>query len=557
VGSGSDGEEGVTLINANALNIPLAPETVQCVPTSPPYYGLRDYGIDGQIGLEPTPEAYVANLVAVFREVWRVLRKDGSVWLNLGDSYATGTTAGRQEGTLNLGDGTNEARKIARVGTPEGLKTKDLVGIPWRVAFALQADGWYLRSDIIWHKPNPMPESVTDRPTKAHEYLFLLTKNARYYYDAEAIREPFLESGIKRQLQGRDNSWGRTREADPRDKRTIGDDYPADALDLTKGRNRRTVWTIPTAPYSGAKAIADYVGDDGKPYTASPDCPIHGHLSHSRKSGTAGYDAQLNQTVSRTPGNGNHHEQERASLQNATTSHNLPDGSGDNVPMRNPESIGEYRSEAHRLGHTSGGETQNHTSHTQESDERLDHKTDLLPLTHSQIANGHSIESHRTDPVLLTSEHDTASARTQPHTQSKLPFAEQVGSADHKNESSTSASDYGGSQETQMADHNERINHDKELSWASFTSTKKLYCTCEVTSTDHFATFPPDLVRPCVLAGSKPGDIVLDPFSGSGTVVMVAQEYGRRGVGLELNPKYIDLAIDRTAQARAQMVMPL
>jgi len=358
----------MSIINANALHIPLANETVQTVVTSPPYYGLRDYGtarweggdpecdhkqatarndggraningfhgslatdsdkgamnyrdtcgkcgairVDNQLGLEPTPEAYVANMVAVFREVKRVLRDDGTLWLNLGDSYASGNMTGKQGPNGITGNRAQNTISIPGRKPTNGLKEKDLVGIPWRVAFALQADGWYLRSDIIWAKPNPMPESVTDRPTKAHEYIFLLTKQARYYYDADAVREEATYGGYKDARSYNGKNGGDV------------EDPKWDGRGAT-GRNRRTVWTIPTAPYSGA----------------------------------------------------------------------------------------------------------------------------------------------------------------------------------------------------------------------------------------HFATFPPDLVRPCVLAGSKPGDIVLDPFSGSGTVVMVAQEYGRRGVGLELNPKYIELALDRTAQARAQMVMTL
>ena len=159
--------------------------SVQCCVTSPPYWGLRDYGTAGQLGLEATPDEYVANMVAVFREVWRVLRDDGTLWLNLGDSYASGGRSTRDPGQSKLHPA--QAKGMRRPADGEGIKPKDLVGIPWRVAFALQADGWWLRQDIIWHKPNPMPESVTDRCTKAHEYIFLLTKQAKYYYDAEAV----------------------------------------------------------------------------------------------------------------------------------------------------------------------------------------------------------------------------------------------------------------------------------------------------------------------------------------------------------------------------------
>ena len=175
----------------------LADESVHCVVTSPPYYGLRDYGVDGQIGLEESPDAYVAKMVDVFREVRRILRNDGTVWLNLGDSYAGSGGAGNQFGQIERGlNPYKQSSKPINIG----LKPKDLIGIPWRVAFALQADGWYLRQDIIWHKPNPMPESVTDRCTKAHEYIFLLSKSERYYYDNEAVKE---KAGTPAQLRNK------------------------------------------------------------------------------------------------------------------------------------------------------------------------------------------------------------------------------------------------------------------------------------------------------------------------------------------------------------------
>src|ERR1700752_845904 len=177
--------------------------SVQCCISSPPYWGLRDFGTDGQLGLESTLEEFIANMVAVFREVWRVLRDDGTMWVNIGDSYC-GSPTGKQSNNEyvngNKGDGVY-ARRVVRMQTGDGigpmnsirdyngLKPKDLCMMPARLALALQADGWYLRSDIIWHKPNPMPESVTDRPTKSHEYIFLLTKAERYYYDSDAIRE--------------------------------------------------------------------------------------------------------------------------------------------------------------------------------------------------------------------------------------------------------------------------------------------------------------------------------------------------------------------------------
>ena len=255
------------LIQADARAIPLADGCVQCVVTSPPYFGLRDYGTAAQIGLEPTPDAYVQQIVAVFREVRRVLKNDGVLWLNLGDSYAGAANSGG----INKNDGGPAVRVVGLSAKPG--KPKDLLGIPWRVAFALQADGWYLRSDVIWSKPNPMPESVIDRPTRAHEYIFLLTKSARYYYDSAAIREPYAAStltqfdtaytgqgtkdyaasgvqnpsDIKRRITDKQRGHSR-RHAGFNDR---WDAMPKDAQQAS-GANKRSVWTVATMPYSGA-----------------------------------------------------------------------------------------------------------------------------------------------------------------------------------------------------------------------------------------------------------------------------------------------------------------
>jgi DNA modification methylase len=283
---------GVILINANSLHIPLADKSVQMCVTSPPYFSLRDYGtarwiggdpncnhtkdraagiqtstlqggksttnhqqeaayrgvcgkcgamrVDDQIGLETSPTEFVEKLVQVFREVKRVLRDDGVLWLNLGDSYNGSGGAG---GDYNAG-GLREGQPRYPGHRVDGLKPKDLIGIPWRVAFALQEDGWYLRSDIIWAKPNPMPESVTDRPTKAHEYLFLLAKNEKYFYDADAVREPHQVESLERFERGGSFVNGRTDGAPYQMQHS--------PRGHTSGRNRRTVWTIATAPYSGA-----------------------------------------------------------------------------------------------------------------------------------------------------------------------------------------------------------------------------------------------------------------------------------------------------------------
>ena len=284
----------VTILEGDSRTVlgTLPDASVQCCVTSPPYFGLRDYGHDGQIGLEQTPEAYVAEMVALFREVRRVLKDDGTLWLNLGDSYYNYRPGSYDD---NRGHSFGASREDGKRGMPSdpstnkrgtvinGLKEKDLIGIPWRVALALQQpdavcsfcnavehvsdwtrgpatrytharcpsceewsvpetlDGWYLRSDVIWHKPNPMPESVTDRPTKAHEYVFLLTKSARYFYDAEAIAEE-VQSDRAPSRKAKRTGAGHAA------LRPNGSAYDGEGTH----RNARTVWSIPSQPYKGA-----------------------------------------------------------------------------------------------------------------------------------------------------------------------------------------------------------------------------------------------------------------------------------------------------------------
>ncbi len=253
----------------------------RCCVSSPPYYGLRDYGHKGQIGLEETPQQYVDKIVLVFREVKRTLTDDGTLWLNLGDSYATngGAHGGRSDNQRGVSakrthaaGGGDQAQRRA----PSGLKPKDLIGIPWRVAFALQADGWYLRSDIIWAKPNCMPESVTDRPTRSHEYLFLLAKSEQYFYDHEAIKEPASQSSIDRWNQDvesqdgsvRANGGAKTNGAmkavgGPKNDKQRGHsrrhagfndrwDSMSKEEQCSGTRNKRDVWTVPPAQYANA-----------------------------------------------------------------------------------------------------------------------------------------------------------------------------------------------------------------------------------------------------------------------------------------------------------------
>ena len=257
------------LVQATATHIPLRDESVQCIVTSPPYWGLRSYageqrqvwddGWYGALGLEPEPAMFVEHIVAIFRECWRVLRKDGTLWLNLGDSYAGSGKGLYGDGLSHGTEGAKQRTNAGSIGSPyvgqsgsipagSGLKPKDLIGIPWRVALALQADGWWLRSDIVWSKPNPMPESVTDRPTRSHEYVFLLAKRSQYFYDAVAIKEEAINEGLLVKASG---AAAKNAMADAiNDRRTAAGFTTHDTR--IDGRNARSVWQIATQPYPGA-----------------------------------------------------------------------------------------------------------------------------------------------------------------------------------------------------------------------------------------------------------------------------------------------------------------
>ena len=259
----------------------LADKSVNCLVTSPPYYGLRDYGVEGQIGLEETPEQYIQKLVEVFREAKRVLKDDGTLWVNIGDSYAGGSAKSGSEGEkqkTNKGGSWGDNDKLATMKNKLiGYKPKDLIGIPWMLAFALRADGWYLRQDIIWSKPNPMPESVTDRCTKSHEYIFLLSKSAKYYYDADAIQEVAtgfdnrkdqIMKGSKKYSNGyaptttNTQSIALTGHKRWKFKNLNDKGLPTHTMhenrangitdDIQPIRNKRSVWTVTTKPFKEA-----------------------------------------------------------------------------------------------------------------------------------------------------------------------------------------------------------------------------------------------------------------------------------------------------------------
>ena len=265
-------------------------ESIDCVVTSPPYWGLRDYETEEQLGLEETPEEFVANLVKLFSEVKRVLKKEGTVWLNLGDSYFS-APAGNKDGIPKqnaYGGREDAAKSMFKASQVKGkkhntLKQKDLCGIPWRVAFALQADGWYLRQDIIWAKPNPMPESVQDRCTKAHEYIFLLTKSPKYFYDIDAIKEKAVGE-----------RWGGNKPMNinnSKDKKNIHNELTRKRDMEFEMRNKRSVWTITTKPYKEAHFATYPI--ELPTYCIKAGCPEGGIvLDPFFGSGTTGLAAQ-------------------------------------------------------------------------------------------------------------------------------------------------------------------------------------------------------------------------------------------------------------------------
>ena len=523
--------------------------TVQTCVTSPPYFGLRDYGHDGQIGLESTPDEYVAKMVEVFRCVRDVLADDGTVWLNLGDSYAGsanngGTASKTMQGTQAE---TGKSRPSKR---GNGLKPKDLIGIPWRVAFALQADGWYLSQDIIWHKPNPMPESVTDRCTKAHEYLFLLSKSERYYFDSKAMKEPAIGktlhdisgTGYKAPGQARNSGNRKSLRSDVesrhRSQITGGQSLQADPDGM---RNKRSVWTVPTKPYNGKKALTDYVGDDGKPYTASPDCPIHGHLSRKKTVGTHGYGGQQGQTQTGSVGTDSRHAASPACDEQSTTSHNSQASAACNSEQHTLESSRGSKTDSRLTERTSGARNLPCNGCNSKSGVHLDCEAGCSRQCSSSTATYHSNETSKTYLDHTTGRPCMPCAETDSRTQSTSDkhglFWQDLGISESS--TLTGGASVHPSQDTRSCN----VGTSSELVLMAYEVGNK--CTCNEVIIDHFATFPPALIEPCILAGSRPGDVVLDPFMGSGTTAQVAQHHGRQWIGCELNPEYEALQHER------------
>jgi DNA modification methylase len=525
------------LIQADARTLPLRDGCVQCVVTSPPYFGLRNYSVDAQIGLEATPEIYVQALVGVCREVWRVLKDDGVLWLNLGDSYMA-----RQFGWSNANDRAwaayhretgDERPQAKRVGHPmeashamsraTGIKCKDLIGIPWRVAFALQADGWTLRSDIIWSKTSAMPESVQDRPTRSHEYLFLLAKQEKYYYNAAAIAEPCSDAMRAEVEQGYDGLGLKDYEsagvqnpstvkariiANARAKGSVytAQAYPdrpqseprgaASNFGLPLTRNKRSVWTIGPQPFTGwvktsrQVRVSWHESDGDTTRITSGDCPVHGDQAvQAAKALCGGRGAD---GLSRIE-------------------------CSDADPARVP-SLGSVPI-APRLADYSAAESR-----------------DSLGLSHEAPATPRSTRTRKTARALVTSPPCTPSGESPAGTgdTSALPHS----SAGDSRTLSSNTPDQDGQVVAALA----------ESLGCTVGTCSCAYYKIITENMSHFATMPEALVEPCILAGSRLGDLILDPFSGSGTVLAVAERTGRRSVGVDLNPAYHQLAKIRTAQ---------
>ena len=467
-------------------------KSVHCIVTSPPYWGLRDYGVEGQLGLERTPEDYLSRMVEVFREARRVLRSDGTAWVNMGDSYASGGKGGGGSFMAERAEAAWQKRSSLNGwrSAPPGLKHKDLVGIPWRLALALQADDWYLRADIIWHKPNPMPESVTDRPTKSHEYIFLLSKSAHYHYDAEAVREVADPENYRSNPTTREVPPGQTRQG---------------KLDARRGevlcnsRNARSVWTIATQPFSDwaetsrlCRVPSDALSGDTT-HIVFPSCPEHAGLARQLAKDACGeHGAAALTDIARTDGR---------------LVQELLVGSVPTAPM--------FFSETTRRS------------------------WDWLARECARLANDHSNGKNRTGHAPETISPCIAFAQMNGHTADRLTrlvwFA--LHASMPENSIALDGSDA----------------HSLEGTLSRKSDTVSSSCCCQfyqirTEKTSHFATFPEALAERCIRAGCPVDGTVLDPFAGAGTTLLVAAKLNRRGVGIELNPEYAAMA-DRRINA--------
>mgnify|MGYP001618837783 CR=1 FL=1 len=620
--------------------------SVHCAITSPPYWGLRDYGLEpvvwggspecehewgddtiapnkdsnrasmkwitggnpgakvrgerpsqgafcrrcsawrGSLGLEPTIDLYVEHIVQVMRQVRRVLRKDGTLWLNMGDSYA-GSAKGIGADGIAYG-GAKQRTNAGSIGLPvmkdiPGLKPKDLVGVPWRVAFALQADGWWLRSDIIWSKPNPMPESVTDRPTRSHEYVFLLAKSGRYFWDADAIRESSSPNSHGGGIPGEHRQMAQAGRNDGKSAMGI----------LSSSRNKRSVWEIATQPFS-ARALGG--GTSG---TRSPDCPVHGEsdLARQGRRQALGDELQGRQSSGTAGSDARHGEGPEREFVAMTSQHSELDCQSSSAPVRKPGNSGESRTlDAPPDDDPSAAAgTRSRTSRTQAQDGQRSQSLDSPLPDSAQTATPRNKQSRRTDLAPETSPPYTASGQMDVGTDD-TPTLPGFGAPSVRTHGNRTGADSGGDA---MA---------TDPSVQSSGRSARISCTCIIP--DHFATFPEKLVEPMILAGTSergccpqcgapwervvvreamqiersgnhPPDLrtrtsgtmiappssktiswrptcrhdaepvacrVLDPFAGSGTVGLVAERLGRHSVLIDASEDYCAMMRERTAQ---------
>lgn len=527
--------ELTTFIHASAHNLhQLADQSVQMIATSPPYYLLRAYageqGVEWPevtfrlnewveptvvapmrcgLGMEPNPVAFIGHLILCLREWRRVLRDDGTIWVNLGDSY-NGSGKG-----VDYGNSPKQASNVgANINIPmklSALKPKDLLGIPWLFAMAARADGWFLRSDIIWAKPNPMPESVTDRPTKAHEYVFLLSKSQRYFFDQEAVREPQDPASLKRMKTG----WNGNKQRDyPSGNHNNFDRYMGktdDEIAALPGRNLRTVWTIPTQPTSFARAASDYVDGDGKSYKASPDCPVHGHLAGSRSGRRVSRDELLAARLPRTVDTSNDHAQGCAfglfaSSDGSTSNsrHATPDSqSQQNALNGTPNNTHQSRTSADHHGMNVSAQTPDRTSHTSQQDACQPDSSDFPGQQRVPIATDHSTQTSRTGHAPATSQPCTSFDETLGHTArtSVAPESPEMPQA-HTDGNNTSA-DFDA--HAQVIESAQMIDHSADTYTSPFVlpPMDDYTCTCTEYKIDHFATWPEKLVQTMIRAGSS------------------------------------------------------